>query len=91
MVYRTFDYSWRITEGFWSSFKNIYKGREVGSSFSSFMDMSGRVAERPIAPVLKTGLPKGNGGSNPSSSVSIGRFTSFLVSRATRTALLVQR
>lgn len=30
---------------------------------------SGRVAERPIASVLKTEGPKGSGGSNPSSSV----------------------
>lgn len=38
----------------------------------------GRVAERPIASVLKTEVPKGTGGSNPSSSVFFEQHLSFL-------------
>jgi hypothetical protein len=41
------------------------KSAQVNKS-SIFADLIGEVAERLIAPVLKTGLGKTNGGSNPS-------------------------
>lgn len=44
----------------------------------------GGVAEWTKAPVLKTGLPKGNGGSNPSSSASFYSFPIMRNGRARR-------
>ena len=46
-------------------------GAAKNQVLSSFVYLSGRVAEWPIASVLKTEVPQGTVGSNPTSSVEL--------------------